>query len=193
MIFLLVALFTSCKEAEKQTVPETPKQSKNSPSFNTSIENSLLAYDKMREAFVQNDSLNLPGLASDLNQKLSVIDTAEGKGEVGRLSTVKRELTTIQGSHAMETKRHALNLLSDHLFQYLKSVQYDKRELFLQECPMAFNDTEPGLWISGADSIRNPFLGMHHPKYKSAMLTCGGNKDKFNYTGTESKEKEELK
>ena len=192
IIFSLLVLLAACNEVEKKPSTEKPtSQSKHSESFNNSVENSLQAYDQLAEAFVQWDSVSIPRLAIEFKQTLEKIDTSLAKGESARLTTVKRELTTIEGSHSLQTKRQALNILSDHLFQYLNSVQYDKRELFLQECPMAFNDTESGLWISGADSIRNPYLGMHHPKYKSGMLKCGDNKDRINYTGIESKDEKE--
>ena len=191
-IFSLLVLLAACNDAEKKPTPQiSPAQSKHSEAFNTSVENSLKAYDLLAEAFVQWDSVSIPRLAIELKQNLEKIDTSLAKGESARLTTVKRELTTIEGSHSLGVKRLALNLISDHLFQYLKSVQYDKREVFLQECPMAFNDTESGLWITGADSIRNPYLGMHHPKYKSGMLKCGENKDRINYTGIESKDEQE--
>jgi hypothetical protein len=48
---------------------------------------------------------------------------------------------------------------------------------------MAFNDAEPGVWLSSSDSVRNPYLGLHHPKYKSEMVECGGPKDTLNFTG----------
>jgi hypothetical protein len=192
IIFFLLILLAGCNDTEKKPAPQiSPAQSKHSEAFNTSVENSLKAYDLLAEAFVQWDSVSIQRLAIELKQNLEKIDTSLAKGEPGRLTTVKRELTTIEGNHSLDVKRHALNLLSDHLFQYLNSVQYDKRELFLQECPMAFNDTDPGLWISGADTIRNPYLGMHHPKYKKGMVECGGNKDRINYTGIESKGEQE--
>ena len=192
IIFFIIIFLAACNDAEKKPEPvKTPVQSKHSEAFNTAVDNSMKAYDQLAEAFVQWDSVSIPPLAIELKQNIEKIDTSLAKGESLRLTTVKRELTTIEGNHPLSVKRQALNLLSDHLFQYLNSVQYDKRELFLQECPMAFNDTESGLWISGADSIRNPYLGMHHPKYKSGMLTCGDNKERINYTGIESKEEKE--
>jgi hypothetical protein len=47
---------------------------------------------------------------------------------------------------------------------------------------MAFNDTEPGDWLSETDSIRNPYLGLHHPKYGKAMIDCGQTKSTIDFT-----------
>jgi hypothetical protein len=46
---------------------------------------------------------------------------------------------------------------------------------------MAFNDTETAQWLSKTEDIRNPYLGLHHPKYKSGMLECGEVKDSIDY------------
>jgi hypothetical protein len=38
---------------------------------------------------------------------------------------------------------------------------------------MAFNDIDSGYWLSKSNSIRNPYMGLHHPRYHSGMLNCG--------------------
>ena len=48
---------------------------------------------------------------------------------------------------------------------------------------MAFNDNEEGLWLSKTSKIRNPYLGLHHPKYKGGMISCGETKDTLNFQG----------
>ncbi len=60
---------------------------------------------------------------------------------------------------------------------FLKTVNYEGPKLFLQNCPMAFNDTESANWISNSEEIVNPYLGKNHPKYKGGMLHCGEIKD----------------
>ena len=95
IILPLIFFLSACNDAEKKPSPEKPPaQSKHSEAFNSAMENSLTAYDKLAEAFVQWDSVNIPRLATELNQNLGKIDTVEGKGETTRLTTVKRELTT---------------------------------------------------------------------------------------------------
>jgi hypothetical protein len=64
----------------------------------------------------------------------------------------------------------------------MRTIRYDGGKIYLQECPMAFNETEPGVWLSSTDSIQNPYLGLHHPKYKGGMLECGATKDTLNFT-----------
>jgi hypothetical protein len=69
------------------------------------------------------------------------------------------------------------------MYNLLRTVRYDRSKIYLQECPMAFGDDAAGLWLNNSDEVRNPYLGLHHPKYKDAMVDCGGAKDTLNFTG----------
>lgn len=77
----------------------------------------------------------------------------------------------------MEQKRRAFHTVSQNMYDLLRTVQYDAETVYLQECPMAFNDDETGNWLSNTADIRNPYLGLHHPRYKNGMLECGETKD----------------
>jgi hypothetical protein len=46
---------------------------------------------------------------------------------------------------------------------------------------MAFNDNEAAIWLSKTPQIRNPYLGLHHPRYKSGMIDCGETKDSLRF------------
>jgi hypothetical protein len=67
----------------------------------------------------------------------------------------------------------------------MRTIRYDESKIYLQECPMAFHDTAHGIWLSSKAEIRNPYLGLHHPKYKSGMLKCGETKDTLNFVHTQ--------
>ncbi|MBO9657999.1 MAG: DUF3347 domain-containing protein, partial [Chitinophagaceae bacterium] len=56
-------------------------------------------------------------------------------------------------------------------------------KIYWQECPMAFGEDQSGFWLSKTDSVRNPYLGTSHPKYKDGMLHCGAPKDTINFAG----------
>ena len=85
----------------------------------------------------------------------------------------------------LTAKRRALNTISDHLYNFLRVVKYGQKKVYWQECPMAFNDTESGFWLSDSAAIRNPYLGMHDPKYGSGMLRCGETRDSLDFTPVE--------
>ncbi|MGE5518636.1 MAG: DUF3347 domain-containing protein [Candidatus Dadabacteria bacterium] len=175
--------------------PETPKGnpikvSKHSAAFNESIDSALNSYYAITAAFVQWDSTLVEKQAGDLRQRLSTLKLDElKKDSSGILETAQtfvenaqNDVTTIEQEHTITAKRRALNSLTDNIFNLLRVVRFDRNKLFLQECPMAFNDEEPGDWISKSPEVINPYLGIHHPRYGKGMLHCGETKDTLNFT-----------
>lgn len=191
VLLVIIALgFSACQNSE-QSSPEPQKvaESKHSTAFNQSVQSAMGTYYNLTEAFVNWDSVAASSLAKQLSSKLDSLPLDEIKKDstaaakaVSYIDSAKKDLNGIVASNDITAKRHALNALTDNLFRFLNDVQYDQEKLYLQECPMAFNDVEAGHWISGADSIRNPYLGLHHPRYGKGMLECGDNKEVLNFT-----------
>jgi hypothetical protein len=192
LLAIVVIGFSACKNAE-QSSPEPQKiaDSKHSTAFNQSVQSAMGTYYDLTEAFVNWDSVAASSLAKQLSTKLDSLpldeikkDSTVAEKAVSYIDSAKKDLSGIVASSDITAKRHALNALTDNLFQFLNDIKYDREKLYLQECPMAFNDVEAGHWISVADSIRNPYLGLHHPRYGKGMLECGDNKEVLNFTGT---------
>ena len=174
---------------------EGPKQqplsvSKHTDSFNVAVNKVLTSYYALTNDFVNWDSIAVSNHASDLKANLEAVNFDELKKDtiihqtaVTFIDASKGELETILQPADLTTKRHALNNLSDNMYNLFRTIHYDRSKIYLQECPMAFNDSEPGVWLSKTDAVQNPYLGLHHPKYKSGMVECGGPKDTLNYTG----------
>jgi hypothetical protein len=174
---------------------EGPKQqplsvSKHTDSFNVAVNKVLTSYYALTNDFVNWDSVAVSNHASELKANLEAVNFDELKKDtiihqtaVTFIDASKGELETILQPADLTTKRHALNNLSDNMYNLLRTIHYDRSKIYLQECPMAFNDTEPGVWLSKTDAVQNPYLGLHHPKYKAGMVECGGPKDTLNYTG----------
>jgi hypothetical protein len=174
---------------------EGPKQqplsvSKHTDSFNVAVNKVLTSYYALTNDFVNWDSVAVSNHASDLKANLEAVNFDELKKDtiihqtaVTFIDASKGELETILQPADLTTKRHALNNLPDNMYNLLRTIHYDRSKIYLQECPMAFNDTEPGVWLSKTDAVQNPYLGLHHPKYKGGMVECGGPKDTLNYTG----------
>jgi hypothetical protein len=174
---------------------EGPKQQplsvgKHTDSFNVAVNKVLTSYYALTNDFVNWDSVAISNHASDLKANLEAVNFDELKKDtiihqtaVTFIDASKGELETIIQPADLTIKRHALNNLSDNMYNLLRTIHYDRSKIYLQECPMAFNDTEPGVWLSKTDAVKNPYLGLHHPKYKGGMVECGGPKDTLNYTG----------
>ncbi len=182
--FLLFLI--SCNGSGDTNEPKDVTKSRHDEAFNQSVRNSLDAYYALTEAFVNYDSVNIPKLAADLQQKISLLKPDEEDSTTANyIARSQRHAAFITEDHILDEKRRSLHALSESMFNYLEAVKYDKEKLYFQECPMAFNDTESGYWLSGADSIRNPYLGLYHPKYGKGMLKCGDNKSVINHIDSE--------
>ena len=186
LCFSLAALL-SCNTSKKQDVAQTKGASKHSNSFNSSVQLAMDSYHNLTEAFVNWDSLEIIRKSGELERKLDSINFFGFNPEtitapVDTLNLAKKDLQAMALDKAITDKRHNLNSLTQHLYAFLETVQYDDKKIYLHQCPMAFNDTEPGDWLSESEDIRNPYLGLHHPKYGKAMIDCGDTKATIDFT-----------
>ena len=199
LIFLLVAgagiiiwLFVARPEEKVQPAKQQAiAVSKHSDSFNTGISNVMAEYSRLAESFVNWDSSQSAATAANLVQKFESLHLDElQKDSSGIFETAaafienaKGDAGTIASEKGIRQQREAFNSLTDNYYQFLNTVKYDRQTLYLQECPMAFDDTKSALWISEKEQIRNPYLGLHHPTYGKGMLSCGETKIKLDNTG----------
>jgi hypothetical protein len=165
--------------------------SHHSDTFNLSLQNALTQYYALSEALVAWDSTAADQKAAAFKEELGKVRFDELKRDTAIYQTAttytdnfKNDLNDLQQQKDLTAKRRAFHSLSQNLYDLLRVIKYDGQKVYLQLCPMAFNDTESGLWLSSSgadDQRRNPYLGLHHPKYKGAMLTCGETKDSLNF------------
>lgn len=195
LIVIGIALLVVFKffKTEEPAKPRPPKAepvavSKYSAAFNDSVNNALNAYYSLSEAFVNWDSNSIKSKAIDLKDKMGRINYEELKKDepiyqtaVSYKENFNSELDAIINAKDLAEKRQNFNAYSQNLYDLLRTIRFDGSKVFLQECPMAFNDTESGLWLSNHSDIRNPYLGLYHPKYKGAMLECGETKDSLRF------------
>lgn len=194
IVVLVIAVFgVWYVVSKKKTVHEEPKAtpiavSQHSDTFNTSMNKMLDDYAAMTEGFVNWDTAAIDRQAAALKQSLSTINFQELKDStiyqtaISYRDNFSNDLNNIQQAAGIAKKREAFNSFSQNLYDLLRVVHYDQSKIYLQECPMAFNDSDPGMWLSRNVTIRNPYLGLHHPKYGKAMIECGDTKDSLNYT-----------
>lgn len=180
-------------ETRKKPKDETPRQqpfavSQHTEAFNRGMDSFLNAYYALSESLVRWDSAAVPARASEVTAKLNSVpfgdlhkDTMIYETAVSYMDILKNDLDVIAGNESLTTRRQSFHSFSQNLYDLLRTVKYDNQKVYLQECPMAFNDDQPGIWISNKPEIRNPYLGLHHPKYRSGMLECGETRDSINF------------
>ena len=167
--------------------------SKHTEAFNTSINNALKSYYALSESFVNWDSAAVSKNAAQLKNDIDSIRFADIQKDTVIYQTamtypdmVKNDIDGVLNGTDITAKRRAFHSLSQNFYDLLRIVRYDEGKIYLQECPMAFNDDETAIWLSKNDEIRNPYLGLHHPKYGKTMLSCGNNKDTLNFTQSQT-------
>jgi hypothetical protein len=174
--------------------PEGLTVSKHSNSFNESMSNAMNSYYSLTESFVNWDTANINTSLAELKTSVDSIriqemekDTAIYPTVQNQWESIKAEIVGMQADTALYEKREDLNMLSQQLFDLLRIVKYDAGKVYYQECPMALNNYESSaFWLSTEGDNkkrRNPYLGLHDPKYGKAMLACGATRDSINFAG----------
>lgn len=177
-------------EKEGSQKPEALAVSKHSTAFNESVTAVLNQYNQIAEAFVSWDSAASNAAAAQLVKTLDSVKLEELKKDSNAIyetaqlfiENAKGDAQYIATEPGIRSQREAFNSMTDNLYQFLNTVNYDRQTLYLQECPMAFDDTKSALWLSQQEEIRNPYLGLHHPIYGKGMLACGETKTRIDNT-----------
>lgn len=201
-VFILIALIVIAFVAwrfvfKKKEGPSGPKPvglavSKHTDDFNQSMMNAMNSYYALTEAFVNWDTTKINTSLAEFKVSVDSIriqemekDTAIYPTVQSQWESIKAEIIGMQADTAIYEKREDLNSLSQQMFDLLRIVKYDAAKVFYQECPMALNNYESSaFWLStegDSKKRRNPYLGLHDPKYGRAMLTCGSTRDSINF------------
>lgn len=113
-------------------------------------------YAKLTDAFTRSDVANA---------KLAANAIEVGAKEVDGGQAIASSAATIVGADDIEVQRTAYLQMSTDLITLVKNSGMKEGELYVEYCPMAF-DNAGGSWISSNKEIRNPYFG-------DKMMTCG--------------------
>jgi hypothetical protein len=189
LLIVAIVVFMKFFRNDDKPKPTAPKAqpvavSKYSPAFTNSVNATLAAYYALSESFVNWDSAGIRANATALQSALDAIafnelkkDTIIHQTATSYLEAFHGDLQTISSPADITTRRRSFHSFTQNFYDLLRTIRYDAATIYMQECPMAFNDTESANWLSGTAAVRNPYLGLHHPKYKGAMIDCGETKD----------------
>lgn len=194
LLVLLIAALAIWKFVyNKEKKPSGPKPvgltvSKHSEEFNISLTKMMDTYYGLTEAFVNWDTLSVSNYTVELISSIDSLKLNEMEKDTAIYPTVlmywdllKTEINGLKADTDIHEKRESLNMLSQQLFDLLRIVKFDASKVYYQECPMALNNYETSaFWLSskGEDEFRrNPYLGLHDPKYSKGMLKCGSTRD----------------
>ena len=188
--FAVDKLFFSKKPAAEEPRQEAIAISKNSDVFNVSFEKLLNSYFSLKTGLTEYDTAKANLAAGQMIVAADSLKTDEIKGDsTGTLkqtasdfaATMSGSAKGLIGEADLVKKKREFALISEALYNLIRTVRYDKQKFYHQHCPMAFNDEEEAWWISDKSEIANPYLGKKHPKYKAGMLECGDITDSLDF------------
>lgn len=183
-----LALLTACGGGSdtnpgNETKKDEPlTQSKNSSDFNDKFTSFLNNYYHLKDAFVLSNnemavsSANLLIASADsLNLKDVKADSSIVEMAKGYVQTVSSEAKALAQEKDIEAKRKSFQMISDAMYDLVRTIRFDKEVVYHQFCPMAFNDAG-AYWLSATSDVKNPYFG-------KKMLTCGEVKDSIDFRG----------
>lgn len=179
VVLLIVLVFgvyiVVFKNKEKHEKP-VPISVNTGDSLTGSTGLALKAYYDMKDAFVKSDTgivnkdagIFVTSLAS-----LKADDIKADKAIVDLTIQLKDNLVTetnaLIAAPDIESKRKHFQVVSDGMFDLLRTIGYKGSIVYQQYCPMAFNNSGAA-WLSNSTDIVNPYFG-------EKMLHCGDIRD----------------
>ena len=173
------------KEGAEMAKVEALVVNSHSTTFNADIDSLLNAYFTMKDAFVNADSISAKIACNSLITLSDSSHLAELKKDSSgiyesamvQLSDVKANAESLLKQTTLTEMRHDFGMIGESIYPLLKTIHYEGKTLYWQNCPMAFGEDKGANWISNTEEIINPYLGKKHPEFKSGMLHCGEIKD----------------
>lgn len=133
-------------------------------------------YLPLKEALVGTDPAAAKTAAEGLLAALEKVEMSLLKGDahmfwMEKLKAMQSHGKSITGSDDVEEQRKQFSFLTEALIDALKAFGTTDENLYVQYCPMAFNN-QGADWLSTEEVIKNPYFG-------DKMLTCGSVKLTF--------------
>ena len=140
------------------------------PDFKHQLFDLATDYLMLKNALVASDPLSTrkaaePFLKTLSNVDKNLIDGVAQQFWMDQLKGLQVHSEKIAATKDLEEQREQFDFLSKVLIQAIKTFGIDNDTLYVQYCPMAF-DNIGASWLSDLKEIRNPYFG-------DQMLTCG--------------------
>jgi Cu(I)/Ag(I) efflux system membrane fusion protein len=164
------------KKKEESRVKSQPISVNTSDSLTVSVRGALLEYYILKDAFTKSDTIGVNTSARSLVTKLQAVTPQHLKGDPAIVElawqlnqNIQNEAGNIVTAPGIESKRKVFQVISDVLFDFLRTINYSGSKVYQQYCPMAFNNSGAA-WLSSSSEIINPYFG-------DKMLHCGDIRD----------------
>jgi Protein of unknown function (DUF3347) len=179
-------IFKKKDNGERDPKTEPIALKKHSAAFNNSVDQLVNAYLGIKDAYVTADTATAKNHTRDFialldslqldelkNDNTAVVESAKAS-----VADIRSNAVSLLAQTDLREMRQDFRMVTEMMYPaFFKTINYEGPKLYLQHCPMAFDDDQGADWISNSADIVNPYLGKNHPKYKGTMLHCGEVKD----------------
>jgi len=180
VIVLAIAGFLAYKyffsKDDSKAEKAAPMTITGSDSLTTTTGAALQAYYELKDAFIKSDTNLVNQTAAAFVGKLEAIQLEGAKADSSLIGLAKDLRQNIAGetkkiatTPGLEDKRKTFQVMSDALYDFLRTIRYSGSKVYQLFCPMAFENTGAA-WLSGSTEIVNPYFG-------EKMLHCGEVRD----------------
>ncbi len=159
---------------------------KHTEPFNTSVDNIMNAYLSIKDAFINDDTAKAKASTMQFISLLDSLPLQELKKDTAgifetaqsNINDIRSNAQSLLAQTSITEMRRDFSMVTEMMYpSFFKTINYEGRDLYLQNCPMAFGEDQQANWISNSNEVVNPYLGKIHPTYKATMLHCGEVKD----------------
>ncbi|MBX2877502.1 MAG: efflux RND transporter periplasmic adaptor subunit [Saprospiraceae bacterium] len=158
----------SIKGVEAPAVPDYAAST--SSAFKSALGDLALVYLPIKDALVETDAEATAAATKAFITQLQQINQEGLEGEASihwekQSRSMLAHTKRIGEAQEVELQRKQFDVLSDLLINAIKSFGIEDEVLYIQHCPMAFDNTGAE-WLSTEEGILNPYFG-------DKMLRCG--------------------
>ncbi len=181
VLLLLASCGTADKKPQDTYQPLQPlAQSANSAVFNQSFQEILTAYYSLKDQLIAQNDSTINQSARALRVATDSLKLNECKADSVVLSTaqtytkgISSELTGLLGETDRNEKKKSFQLISDQLYDLIRTLRYDQAVIYHIYCASAFPDQGAG-WLNYSPRIHNPYEPILQPD-------CGVIKDSLDF------------
>ena len=173
VILFLCALACNNKDKEATPPPPPPQPvagAKYSAAFAQSLDGLLSTYNGVLSGFAKGDTGAIGVTGRLLLSQFDSLSFGDFKSDtivyqtaVGKMSDTRTELKGLLGEATLASRRQELNMVSQDLYDLLRTIGYKGKTLFFTECATALGEDRPGDWISfvsDSTAVTNPYTGV---------------------------------
>jgi len=140
------------------------------PLFEEQLYQVVAAYLDLKDALVATNNEEAKAAANEVLAALEKVDMSLVKNDahtywMEQLNALQAHSEGVATADDIEEQRKQFDFLSQALINATKAFGIGEETIYVQHCPMAF-DNEGADWLSSAEEIRNPYFG-------DMMLKCG--------------------